>query len=103
MDIRHNEGRLEDPSLGGESVNTELGSEGADANKLWRRDVRHEFTEAVAHLMVGDASGGEVPERTICFELDEENGHTSSVDDVMDSEVLSSFDTLVLGCYLVVL
>ena len=38
MGIRRDERRLEGPILGGERVNTELSSEGADANKLWRRD-----------------------------------------------------------------
>ena len=104
MCIRRDEGRLEGPSLGGESVNTELSSEGADTNKLWRRDgTRREPTKAVAHLIVGEASSGEVGERTIRFDFDEENGHTPFVDDVIDSEVLRSFDTLVLGCYLVML
>lgn len=61
----------------------------------------HEFAEAVA---LGEASGGEVDERTIGFDSTKENGHTPSfVDDVMDSEILRSFDTLVLMCYLVVL
>jgi hypothetical protein len=100
--IRRDEGRPEGPSLGGENVNTELNSEGADANKLWHRDgARREFTEAVAHLIVGEASSGEVVERTIRCNLDEENGHTPLVEDEMDSDVLRSFDTLVLGSYLV--
>jgi hypothetical protein len=98
--IRRNEGWLEGPSLGGESVNTEL----ADANKLWCSDgARHEFTKAIAHLIIGKVSGGEAHERTIRFDLDEENEHAPFVDDVMDGEVLRSFDTLVLGRYLVVL
>ena len=75
MCIRRDEGRLEGPSLGGKSVNTELSSEGADTNKLWRRNgTRREFTEAVAHLIVGEASSGEVGERTIRFDFDEEMG-----------------------------
>jgi hypothetical protein len=90
--------RLEGPSLGGERVNTELSSERANANKLWHRDgARREFTEAVGHLIVGEASSREVAERTIRCDHDEENGHTPFVDDVMDSEALRSFDTLVLG------
>jgi hypothetical protein len=96
--------RLEGPSLGGERVNTELSSERANANKLWHRDgARREFTEAVGHLIVGEASSGEVVERTIRCDHDhnEENGHTPFVDDVMDSEALRSFDTLVLESYLV--
>lgn len=62
------------PSLGSvESVNAELSSERADANKLWCRDG--EFTKGVAHPIVGEASNGEVGEGTIYFDVDEENGH----------------------------
>ena len=102
--LRHNEFRLEVRSLGSESVNTKLGSERADANKLWRRDVaRQEFTEAITHLIVGLGPGGKVRERSIRFELEEEDWHTSFADDVINNKVLRSFDTFVLGCYLVVL
>ena len=91
-------------SLGSESVNTKLRSERADANKLWRRDgARQEFTEAITHLIVGLGPGRKVRERSIRFELEEEDWHTSFADDVIDSKVLRSFDTFVLGCYLVVL
>ena len=102
--LRRNEFRLEVRSLGSESVNTKLRSERADANKLWRRDgARQEFTEATTHLIVGLGPGGKVRERSIRFELEEEDWHTSFADDVIDSKVLRSFDTFVLGCYLVVL
>ena len=104
MGVRRDEGQFEGPSLGGETVNTELRSERAGANKFWCRDgARHEFRKEVAHLIVGEASNGEVGERTIRFDPDEENGHTCFVDDVMNSELLRSFDMLIPVCYLVML
>jgi hypothetical protein len=55
--------------------------------------------EAVMHLLVGEGSGGAVPERTVYFGFDEEDRDASFVNDVVDSEI-EIFDTLVPGCYL---
>lgn len=48
------------------------------------------------HLIVSEGLSREVGGRTIRFDPYEENGHTP-FDDVMDSEILRSFGTLVLG------
>lgn len=59
--------------------------------------------EAIVHLIIGEGSGGVVLEQTIHFKLNKKDWYMSFVDDVVDSKVLRSFDTVVLGCYLIVL
>ena len=103
MGVLDSDVRLEDPGLGGQSVNTKLGAKEADAEELWHRDgAGQEFAEMTSHLIVGEGSGGEVLQRIIHFELDEKNRHLSFVYDVTGS-VMRSIARAVLGCYLVVL
>lgn len=57
----------------------------------------------VTHLIASKGSSGEVLERTIRFELLEEDRRAPFPDDETESKVLRFIGTLVLGCYLVVL